>query len=121
MRARRTFLRSVGHAAAGLRRTGARQPNFRIQLLLGAVALTLACWLRAPITPVLLATGLVLTAELLNTALEELVDLVSPEHHELAGAAKDAGAAAVLVASIAALLVGLIVLGPPLASKLAAA
>jgi len=61
-----------------------------------------------------LAMGLVWSAEAINTAIEFVVDLVSPEHHELAGKAKDTAAAAVLLASIAAAVVGVIVFGPHL-------
>lgn len=61
-----------------------------------------------------LAMGLVWSAEALNTAVEFVVDLVSPEHHELAGKAKDSAAAGVLLASIAAAVVGVIVFGPHL-------
>ena len=66
----------------------------------------------------LLACGLVLGLELLNTALEALVDLVSPEQHRLAKAAKDAAAGAVLLACVFAVLVGAVVLMPPLLRKL---
>lgn len=64
-----------------------------------------------------LAIGLVLTAELLNTALEAVVDLVSPQEHPLAKQAKDVAAAAVLVASLAALAAGLCVLAQALAAR----
>ena len=64
-----------------------------------------------------LAMGLVLTAELLNTALEAVVDLVSPEEHPLAKQAKDVAAAAVLVASLAALAAGVFVLAEALAAR----
>ena len=64
-----------------------------------------------------LAVGLVLTAELLNTALEAVVDLVSPEDHPLAKQAKDVAAAAVLVASLAALAAGVFVLAEALAAR----
>jgi diacylglycerol kinase (ATP) len=74
----------------------------------------LALVLCAPLAPILLACALVLSVELLNTALEAAVDLVSPEWHPLARAAKDAAAGAVLAASLGALLTGLAVLGPPL-------
>ncbi|ARS37025.1 diacylglycerol kinase [Pontibacter actiniarum] len=56
--------------------------------------------------------GLVVTAEVLNTAIETVVNLVSPEFHPLAGRAKDLAAAAVLIAAIAAAIVGLIVFLP---------
>jgi diacylglycerol kinase len=62
----------------------------------------------------LLAMGLVWMAEFLNTALEAVVDLASPESHPLARVGKDVGAAAVLIAALTAALVGLLVLGPPL-------
>ena len=78
------------------------------------LALALTVWLRAPLAPIALACALVLALELVNTAVEAVVDLVSPEPHPLAGVAKDAAAAAVLLASLGAVVVGLAVLGPPL-------
>ncbi len=64
------------------------------------------------------ACVLVLSAELLNTAIEKAVDLAMPEQHPLARVAKDAAAGAVLIAAIGAALIGLLVLGPPLLSWL---
>jgi diacylglycerol kinase (ATP) len=62
---------------------------------------------------VLIATLLaVLIVELLNTGIEAIVDLVSPDHHRLAGVAKDAGAAAVLLALLLTSTVWLIVFWP---------
>jgi diacylglycerol kinase (ATP) len=61
---------------------------------------------------VVVAIGLVWTAEGFNTALEALVDLVSPDRHPLAGRAKDVAAGAVLCAAIAAAIVGAIVFVP---------
>jgi diacylglycerol kinase len=61
---------------------------------------------------------MVFAAEFLNTSIEAVVDLASPDHHPLAKIAKDVGAAAVLVAALAAILVGLLILGPPLWAKL---
>jgi len=61
---------------------------------------------------VALAVGLVWSLELLNTAVEAVVNLVSPEYHLLAGRAKDVAAGAVLVGAVAALAVGLLVFGP---------
>ena len=55
-----------------------------------------------------------LSLELINTAVEAVVDLASPQLHPLAKVAKDAAAAAVLVAAAGALLVGLVTLAPPL-------
>lgn len=57
-------------------------------------------------------------AEVLNTSIEAVVDLASPVHHPLAKVGKDVGAAAVLVAAIVSVLVGLLILGPPLWEKI---
>jgi diacylglycerol kinase len=63
---------------------------------------------------IVLAVGLVWMAEFVNTALEAVVDLASPDLHPLAKIGKDVAAAAVLVGAITAVVVGLLVLGPPL-------
>ena len=81
-------------------------------------ALALAAALGVSLLPILFACALVLALELLNSALEAALDLVSPDPHPLAERAKDAGAGAVLVASALALLVGLVHLGPPLWARL---
>lgn len=60
------------------------------------------------------AIGLVWTAEFVNTALEAVVDLASPEMHPLARVGKDVGAAAVLISAMLAVVVGLLILGPAL-------
>ena len=57
-------------------------------------------------------------SEFLNTALEAVVDLASPQFHPLAKVGKDVGAAAVLIAAMASVLVGLLILGPPLVAFL---
>ena len=58
------------------------------------------------------------TAEFLNSALEAVVDLASPDQHPLAKVGKDVGAAAVLIAALASVIVGLMIMGPPLWLKL---
>jgi diacylglycerol kinase (ATP) len=63
------------------------------------------CW-------IVLAIVAVWTAEALNTALEFLTDIASPEFHPIAGQAKDVAAGAVLIAAVGAALIGLLVLGP---------
>ena len=114
----RRWWRSAGFAWAGVRHAYGTQANFRIECWAALVALGLCVWLRAPLAPVALACALVLSLELLNTALEAVVDLVSPEWHALAGVAKDAAAAAVLLGSGGALIVGLSVLLPSLLARL---
>jgi diacylglycerol kinase len=64
------------------------------------------------------AIGLVWLAEFLNTALEAVVDLASPELHPLARVGKDVGAAAVLIAALTAAAIGLLVLGPLVLARL---
>ena len=66
-----------------------------------------------------LAIGMVWLSEFINSALEAIVDLASPELHPLARVGKDVGAAAVLIAAVTAAVIGLLVLGPPLWSKVA--
>lgn len=63
---------------------------------------------------IFLVVAMVITLELVNTAIEAVVDLVSPEHHELAAYAKDAAAGAVLVGAIFAVIIGLIIFLPPI-------
>ena len=67
---------------------------------------------------IIFAMALVWTAEFLNTALEAVVDLASPQHNHLAKVGKDVGAAAVLIAAMSAALIGLLVLGPPLMDRM---
>jgi diacylglycerol kinase len=61
---------------------------------------------------------MVWTAEFLNTALEIVVDLASPDLHPLARAGKDVGAAAVLIAATTAMIVGVLIMGPPFWAKI---
>ena len=92
------------------------QRNMRIHLAVAAVAAALGFALRIDgpsWAAVLVCIGSVIAAELVNTAVESVVDLVSPEYHELARRAKDCAAGAVLVLSLAAVAVALVVYLPP--------
>ena len=62
--------------------------------------------------------GLVVCAELVNSAIERLVDLVHPDHHPLAGEVKDVAAAAVVVSAAVAVVVGCLILGPAMLEKM---
>lgn len=108
------LFRSFAYALEGLAYAWRVQRNFRLEAYLGLLALLLALGLRVDPLPVLLLAALVLSLELLNTALEALTDLASPVYHPLAKRAKDTAAAAVLLASLLALLVGLRLFLPPL-------
>lgn len=110
----RRWWRSAGFAWQGLAAVWRSQPNFRIEVLAALLAVTAALWLRASLPPILLCCALVLSLEVVNTAVEALTDLVSPQRHPLAKLAKDAASGAVLLASFFSLLVGLAVLGPAL-------
>ncbi|NDJ54046.1 MAG: diacylglycerol kinase family protein [Chloroflexi bacterium] len=66
---------------------------------------------------IVLSIGLVWTSEFINTALEAVVDLASPDIHPLAKVGKDVAAAAVLLGAATAALVGVLVLGPPLIAR----
>lgn len=114
----RRWWRSAGFAWAGVAHAYRSQPNFRIEVWAAVAALSLTALLRAPFAPITLCCALVLSLELVNTALEAVVDLASPERRPLAKAAKDAAAGAVLVASGGALLVGISVLGGALWKQL---
>ena len=109
-------LASFGHALRGLK-VLLRQPNARIHTLAACAVVALGFWLNINASDwlaVVLAIGLVMGAEALNTALEFAVDLAQPEWHALARDAKDVAAAGVLVCSLAAAVVGLMVFGPKL-------
>ncbi|ASN80847.1 diacylglycerol kinase [Deinococcus ficus] len=114
----RRWWRSAGFAWAGLAFAFRTQANFRIELVCAALAVLAALWLNVPGAPVLLACALVLALELMNTAVEAVVDLVSPDVHPLAKVAKDASAAAVLLACLGALLVAGVTLLPALLARL---
>ncbi len=105
-------------ALRGLAAAWRDQTNLRIEVAIGTAAIAATLWLGASLTPVLLACGLVLVSELLNTVIESIVDLVAPDHHPLAARAKDVSAGAVLVAAATAVAVGLVHLGPHLADRL---
>lgn len=109
---------SLGYAWAGFLFAWRSQRNFRMKVYIGVLALTLALWLQVSLVPVLLLIALVLGLELLNSALEVVVDLVSPNYHPLAKAAKDLAAASVLVASTIAALIGIILYLPALVDRL---
>jgi diacylglycerol kinase (ATP) len=91
--------------------------NLRIHAAATALVGALGWWCRLSLvewTVIALTIGLVWVAELLNTAIEAVVDLASPEHHELARRAKDVASAAVLMAAVTAIVVGSLVFGPRL-------
>jgi diacylglycerol kinase (ATP) len=112
---------AFGHAFRGWAFVLKTQHNAWIHSIVAMAVIALGLWLN--VSPrdwavLVLTIAMVFTAEFINTAIEAVVDLASPVHHPLAKTGKDVGAAAVLVASLAAILVGLLILGPPLWTKL---
>jgi diacylglycerol kinase len=113
---------SFRFAFAGVGYLLATQRNARIHVALAALACLLAAWLRVTRTEwaiLILTIACVIILEGLNTALEAVVDLASPQLHPLAKVAKDVAAGMVLIAAIAAVLVGLLILGPALWARVA--
>ncbi len=114
--------KSFGYALAGIGYVLRSQHNAWIHAAINVAAVVLALWLGASSLEwalLVLAMMAVWVAELVNTAVEAVVDLSIDEPSPLARRAKDVAAGAVLVAAVGAVLVGLLVLGPPLWARLA--
>ena len=113
----KNLLESFRFAFSGLWYALRTQRNTRIHLIITFLVIGIGLWLR--ISPVewallTLTIGFVLVSEMLNTVAETLVDMISPGYHPLAKVMKDVTAGAVLLGAIIAVLVGLLILGPPL-------
>ncbi len=112
------LLVSFKYAWAGVSYAFQTQRNFRVHVGVGVLAIGLGIFFHlqpVEVAVIGLTSGLVLVMELLNTALESVVDLtVKQTYHELAKIAKDCAAGAVLVSALAALLVAGMLLLPPL-------
>jgi diacylglycerol kinase len=93
------------------------QQNAWVHALAATLVFIIGFWLQLPPLDwavLILTIAMVFAAEFVNTAIEAVVDLASPLNHPLAKVGKDVGAAAVLIAALAAILIGLLILGPPL-------
>lgn len=116
------FIRSLRHAMRGVLLVLRFERNFRIQVTIGLAVL--GAFLLVPLKAweqvvLLVVVALVLVLELLNSSVERLLDLLKPRLDVYAGDVKDMMAGAVLIASLCAILVGLIIFWPHLASMLA--
>ena len=97
------IIRATGFSLVGLRTAWRHESAFRQECVLALVLVPSALWLAETWTQAALliaATGLVLVVELLNSAIEAVVDRLGDEWHELAGRAKDMGSAAVFVSLV---------------------
>ena len=118
----RLRLRSFGYAFSGWWYVIRTQKNAWLHAIITTLVVVVALWLQVSARDwavLVLTIALVWSAEFFNTAIEAVVDLASPVQHPLAKTGKDVGAAAVLIAALAAILVGLLILGPPLWAKIA--
>ena len=116
----RPFSRALADAVDGVVSALRGQRNFRTQFVIGALAVLAAAVLRFDEirwSILVVAIGMVLGAELFNTSLERAVDNASADESEAARAAKHAGAGAVLVASITAAVIGCVLFGTALWSR----
>jgi diacylglycerol kinase (ATP) len=102
---------SVGHAVHGFLHVWRGERNFRLQCMAAAAAIGVMIWLEFTALEtaiIILCMAAVLGAEMFNTFVEDLLDVVHPDHHPAVGKIKDLMAGIVLFASVAALIVGLI-------------
>jgi diacylglycerol kinase (ATP) len=117
----RNRIDSFRHAFAGMFYMLRTQRNAWVHTVATLGVVGMGLWLHLDAvrwSNLALAIGLVWTSEFVNTALEAVVDLASPAIHPLARVGKDVAAAAVLVGAITSVVVGLLVLGPPLWDRL---
>lgn len=121
----KTFLTSriaaFGHAFRGWWYVLKTQHNAWIHSLFATTVILVGLWVG--LKPfdwavIVLTIAMVFTAEFINTAIEAVVDLASPVHHPLAKVGKDVGAGAVLVSALAGIVIGLLIIGPPLWARL---
>ncbi|RZK72243.1 MAG: diacylglycerol kinase family protein [Pedobacter sp.] len=109
------LIKSFGYSFQGIAAAFRTEWNFRFHLVATLIVVLLSWFFELNANEwmwVILAAGMVISAELFNTAIEVLVDLVSPNIHPKAKIIKDVASAAVLVTAIAALIIGLIIFIP---------
>lgn len=114
-------LNSFKPAFAGIAHVWRTQPNAWLHAFISIVVIALGLWLQLDAgawATIVVMMAAVWVAEFTNTAIEAVVDLASPKRHPLAKIAKDVSAGAVVIAAAAAVIVGLLVLGPPLWARL---
>lgn len=111
----RKRIQSFGYAASGILSVFKSEVNMRIHLMVVLLVIISGFVFNISIIEWMLCIvcfGLVIGMEMLNTAIESIVDLVSPNQHTLAGKAKDIAAGAVLICAIISVIVGLLIFVP---------
>ncbi|MBV4369161.1 diacylglycerol kinase [Erwinia sp. BNK-24-b] len=107
------IIKAAGYSWKGLRAAWQHEAAFRQELVAAVIAVIIACWLDVSVLARVMMIGsvaLVIIVEVLNSAIEAVVDRLGNEFHELSGRAKDMGSAAVLLAILLAVFVWLSIL-----------
>ena len=115
MSKKQAFLKSFGYAGNGIKAAFQNEPNFRIHTAVTVLVLFLAFFLHfsaLKFAVLILTICLVITSELVNTLIEKIVDIISPDYSDKAKVIKDISAAAVLICAFSAVLVGLLLFLP---------
>ena len=110
-----SFFESLGHALDGISYTANHERNFLIEISFAIIVVLAAYFFKVSILEwaiLVLTIGMVLALEVINTAIERSVDLVTKEYRELAKIAKDASAGAVLVMSFFSVVIGILIFLP---------
>lgn len=121
MKQKHSIFESFAFAFDGLGEVFSREPNFKIHIIIATAALILAWILKLSGVEwliLLFTIASVLILELINTAIEELVDIISPETNEKAKVIKDVSAASVLIAAVVSIIIGLVLFLPKIISLL---
>lgn len=115
MSTKHSGLKSFKYAADGIKEAFYNEPNFRVHVIVAVVVLIAALYFQFTIEKLsilILTISFVIILELVNTAIEKVVDKISPNYSRLARVAKDVSAAAVLLSAFVAVLVGLLLFVP---------
>jgi diacylglycerol kinase (ATP) len=114
------LVKSFTYALKGIYFYITSEGNVRIHLLATVLVIGMGCWLHVTLKQwilLVLAIGLVHAAEAFNTAIEEIVNFISPQQHPSAGKIKDLAAGAVLITAVTAAIIGALIFTPLLVQK----
>ena len=109
------FIESMGHAIDGIQYTTNHERNFRIEILFAIATIITSFILKVSLIEwaiLVLVISMVLALEMVNTAIERCVDLITKDYKELAKLAKDIAAGSVLIMSLFSIIIGIIIFLP---------
>lgn len=115
MSERHSAIKSFGYAGNGLREAFKNEPNFRAHTGMAIISLVLGLFLHLSIAEfaiLIITIFFVIALELVNTLIEKIVDIISPQYSPQAKVIKDVSAACVLIAAFASVLVGILIFLP---------